>query len=915
MLGQYIIGPVLGQGGFGVVYRCRHRKLGSEVAIKEYFPAGHSVRKSGSVFPSNSSSSDPFQDGLRRFLEEGKRLEAFRNCPNIVTCRDLFTANGTAYLVMEHVPGISLSELLVRRESRRQPFTEEDLKSVMQPLLEGLSTVHAAGIYHRDIKPSNILIRRDNSRPVLIDFGAAKQTVTGLTKSIAPYTEGYAAPEQIGEGRIGPWTDMYGAGAVMWRVIAGGSPPWTPPQPVSAQRRLYSKLQDGTDPMPSAIDIGTGRFSFPLLQAVDDCLVMAEDGRTQSSEDLLKRLKAARPAPTRLPTVVAGRTARVDDAPPKVSSRKLSVKPPRWTRAKAAILIAAVACVPIIGFALASVLRSDSSGPDSGKIASNESVLPSSKPAALDAPLTVIGTRGTPSNARFVIWDGTRTYTNGSRLPPGDYTIRASAPGYRDYERVVSHGRYATRTRVVLQENHSNTADRSVATEYSPVTSISELQLTRERPAAQSRVASGAEPDQGRSIPVAERPAARSNSSSGGRSASNTNVSQGQNTNGRGLDGRMARMDAPNGSEESATNRGVPNAQSTFTRGSHADVLINVQGTPDGINRYESLGFEEWVFGRSTVQIDVRTRRVTEWANRDGRLKVSLRPVGTTIGRHSTFTRGSHEDIVLSVQGTPDEISRYESLGFEEWDYGRSTIQIDARTRRVTEWANRDGRLKVSLRPASTTVGGHATFTRGSHEDIVLSVQGTPDEISRYESLGFEEWDYGRSTIQIDARTRRVTEWANRDGRLKVSLRPASTTVGGHATFTRGSHEDIVLSVQGTPDEISRYESLGFEEWDYGRSTIQIDARTRRVTEWANRDGRLKVSLRPASTMVGGHATFTRGSHEDIVLSVQGTPNEISRYESLGFEEWDYGRSTVRIDTRTKRVLEWANRDGTLKVR
>ena len=195
-----------------------------------------------------------------------------------------------AYLVMDFVEGLSLSELLARREANGQPFTESDLLNVIRPVLEGLQVIHAAGVYHRDIKPSNILIRRSDRHPVLIDFGAAKQVVSGLTKSLAPYTDGYAAMEQVGEGEIGPWTDLYGLGAVMWRMVAGGSPPWTPPNPLTVQRRAYALMQGQEDPMPPAQQIGARRFTRNLLQTIDACLAVSHSSRLSGCTDLMYAL-------------------------------------------------------------------------------------------------------------------------------------------------------------------------------------------------------------------------------------------------------------------------------------------------------------------------------------------------------------------------------------------------------------------------------------------------------------------------------------------------------------------------------------------------------------------------------------------------------------------------------------------------
>ncbi len=292
-LGAYTIEEVLGHGGFGIVYRARHNELGNVAAVKEYLPAELAVREGASVHPRSAACRAGYEDGLRRFRDEARALVEFQAHPSIVSCRDFFRANGTAYLVMEHEDGLPLSELLRRREASGRPFDEADLLAVMVPLLEGLRRVHEAGMLHRDIKPGNVLVRRSDERPVLIDFGAAKQGVAERSKSLAPYTEGYAALEQVGEGKLGPWTDVYAAGAVMWRIVAGGNPPWAPPNPVKVEKRANAVVRGEADPMPSARELGAGRFSPGILDAIDRCLKLNEKERARDCGQVLALLRGA----------------------------------------------------------------------------------------------------------------------------------------------------------------------------------------------------------------------------------------------------------------------------------------------------------------------------------------------------------------------------------------------------------------------------------------------------------------------------------------------------------------------------------------------------------------------------------------------------------------------------------------------
>ena len=291
LLRGYVIDSVLGYGGFGIVYGAHHAEVGYPIALKEFLPADLSVREGDSVRPRGLDCYEYFKEGKRRFLEEAKQLVQFRPDPGVVSCLDFFRANGTAYLVMEHVEGLSLAELLHRREKAGSPLDETQMVSVMVPLIEALSRVHAAGVLHRDIKPSNILIRREDSRPVLIDFGAAKQNAAQHSKSLAPLTEGYAAIEQVGVGDLGAWTDLYGVGAVMWRIVAGTNPPWDPPTPVSVVRRMHALVRDDSDPLPSAITIGDGKFAHQVLQAIDKCLRVREAERFRNCKELLDELQ------------------------------------------------------------------------------------------------------------------------------------------------------------------------------------------------------------------------------------------------------------------------------------------------------------------------------------------------------------------------------------------------------------------------------------------------------------------------------------------------------------------------------------------------------------------------------------------------------------------------------------------------
>ncbi len=318
VLHDYVIESELGSGGFSMVYLARHRLTSDWLhAIKEYFPRELAARDNdgGTVRPVNVQAEKAFEDGLRRFRDEAEQLRTFRNEPYIVSCQNYFEQNGTAYLVMDYDDGLPLSEFIERREAAGQPFTGTDLLAVVEPLLEGLAVVHRAGVLHRDIKPGNIFVRRPDditgrpAQPVLMDFGAAKQNyLEQHSRSRAPYTPGYAAYEQISsEGDIGPWTDIYAIGALMWRMVAGGRPgdsrllitdesggerTWSP-TPRAAEKRAYALHRGRPDPMVPATELGAGRFSPNVLKVIDSCLSLYPEGRPQHCGDLRALLNAS----------------------------------------------------------------------------------------------------------------------------------------------------------------------------------------------------------------------------------------------------------------------------------------------------------------------------------------------------------------------------------------------------------------------------------------------------------------------------------------------------------------------------------------------------------------------------------------------------------------------------------------------
>ncbi len=224
--GQYLIGRVLGKpGGFGITYLALDTKLETRVAIKEYLPRDLAGRDASHATISAHSAEDGqfFRYGLTQFLQEARTLAQFDHA-NIVRVRNFFEENGTGYLVMDYYDGVTLADYLARQPQGRLP--EKTAVGILMPILDGLREVHARNFLHRDIKPQNIYLTTSN-RPILLDFGAARQAMSERSRSLSVVlSEGYAPYEQYHRrGEQGPWTDIYSCAAVLYHAVAGEPPP------------------------------------------------------------------------------------------------------------------------------------------------------------------------------------------------------------------------------------------------------------------------------------------------------------------------------------------------------------------------------------------------------------------------------------------------------------------------------------------------------------------------------------------------------------------------------------------------------------------------------------------------------------------------------------------------------------------
>ena len=220
--GRYLVGKVLGEGGFGITYLGYDLMLSLAVAVKEYFPKGAANRNlSETVHPVDVAADGVFMRGKKRFLNEANVLSRLLDLPSVVNIRDFFEENGTAYIVMDYIDGCNLREFSLMNGA----LSFNDVYGLLSPLLRDLKRMHDMGIIHRDISPSNILFTK-SGEVKLIDFGAAVANGVSVTEDDSIMLKPcYAPPEQYRALELqGPWTDVYALCASIYTLICAREP-------------------------------------------------------------------------------------------------------------------------------------------------------------------------------------------------------------------------------------------------------------------------------------------------------------------------------------------------------------------------------------------------------------------------------------------------------------------------------------------------------------------------------------------------------------------------------------------------------------------------------------------------------------------------------------------------------------------
>lgn len=303
----YVLGDVLGQGGFGITYRSRNRETGERFAIKEYFPADYADRGPNNAVSPTSEGRQLFHMGLEAFLQEANLLRDLPQQQGLMRVRAAFRKHGTAYCVMEYIHGDPLDRMMARMIDARGSVPPDLVTTFLHSMLNALDAVHDVGVVHRDMKPANVMIRKDG-QPILIDFGAAR--LMGKSSGLASmFTRKYAAIEQFpadktgltGSIQEGPWSDLFALSVILYEMVSQSLPP-------NAEERWKEKRATGRDPyVPVRHNLKRNRvqekYDDALLNAIDlGCKLLPRD-RIRTARDYARLvgidLHGAVPGPDR----------------------------------------------------------------------------------------------------------------------------------------------------------------------------------------------------------------------------------------------------------------------------------------------------------------------------------------------------------------------------------------------------------------------------------------------------------------------------------------------------------------------------------------------------------------------------------------------------------------------------------------
>jgi len=401
-LGEFEIAGVLGEGGFGIVYRAIDHSLKREVALKEYMPAALASRLPDFSVTIKSEQHRPtFEVGLKSFINEARLLAQFDH-PALVKVFRFWAANGTAYMAMPLYEGGTLKQAL---RARAAPPDEAWLRKLLVPLLDALELLHGADCLHRDISPDNILLvggDRADPKPLLLDFGAARRVIGEHTQALTVILKpGFAPIEQYDEipgMKQGPWTDLYALAAVVHFAITGRAP----------APSVGRVMHDAHEPLAQT---ARGRYGDAFLAAIDRALAPRPADRPRSVAEFRRSLAAvAQPA----------ERERASGAP---ASPPVPKRAPRVGRAIVWGAALGLALIVAAGLAIQTMRQRDERALAAASESLTQPVRPAVAPQTAAEPVAAKPADGTPN-------------ASAATAPPAAETPKKSAP--RPAERVAA---------------------------------------------------------------------------------------------------------------------------------------------------------------------------------------------------------------------------------------------------------------------------------------------------------------------------------------------------------------------------------------------------------------------------------------------------------------------------------------------
>lgn len=270
--GRYVVGNVVGRGAAGVTYAGFDKMLATKIAIKEWFPSGLASRsaETASLYSPSPDLHKAFQKGLRLFLQEAEKIARFTANPCIVSVSDFFEENETGYMVMDYVEGNFLTDE-IRECGGKLPVPSA--MNIILSILDALSELHSVNLFHLDVSPKNIILIGSQT-PVLIDFG-------GPRRSACETENRGAVPDTA---KIGPWSDVYACGAVLYEMITGTAPP-------PAVRRAEKILEDGRDSLVPPNEIPGVNLTETVNNAILKSLAVNREDRFQTAGEFKNALE------------------------------------------------------------------------------------------------------------------------------------------------------------------------------------------------------------------------------------------------------------------------------------------------------------------------------------------------------------------------------------------------------------------------------------------------------------------------------------------------------------------------------------------------------------------------------------------------------------------------------------------------